>query len=755
MNRATSIKGLALLCLVLVEVSATSSVARVAAGLAALVAVLEIIQINRAVGVLQKISDGDRFVAFPLQWLHSAPCDRIAAAGERMRLDLIEADAAIADQRRMLAEARIRRDGASFFTDRLQDSVARAVAQFSRRGDEICTTVEGLNSVNAGLLRDARSVSVVVQGAVSDVSAVSEAATQIADVVATTSDQIAHAEEATQATMAGLRLARGTIERLKRAGQEIATILDIIRSVATQTSLLALNATIEAARAGETGRGFAVVAAEVKMLATRSSEATGTIHQQIMEIQGAVDETADAIDAIMARVITLTSTHSAFTASLAESTAAVERVGSNAERVASRVSHAMPDLASGVGEIEMAGQSVLENARVLMAGSQTLVENFRSYFEDLASGSIKVGILHSLSGTKTAAERPLHDLLIGLIDDVNAEGGLLGRPLEALIVNPRAQASAYAEGAEALLAAGASVIFGGWTSQSRLGMLPALEAADGLLFYPSQYEGNGDSPQIVYTGGTPHQQAFPGVDFLMREGRRRIVLIGSLSIYSRETHAMLKRYASLVGATILADIGVDPADANWTRVVRTLAEAERHGGIAVVSTLTGDCSAPFFRELKRHRIGSARMPVLSLALAEAEMPANEVGNLSGHYVAWNYLSGMESEANRLFIDKWRSISGDPAAVPNDSIEATFIGFSLWKTAVQTAGTARPAAVRRALRHQTIAAPSGFELSVTETQHITRPAFVGRFDALGSIEPVWSSQGTLLPDGRAPPRSRAA
>ena len=748
--RRDAIRAISILALLMAALLSQSVIVWAILVLVILGLCFDTLQISRTTRTLRAIAEGDRFVAFPSSPINNLHCLDIAAAGERMRRDLIEADAAIADQRRMLAEARIRRDGASFFTARFHESVALAFSNFSQRGDEICATVDSLNQYNSGLLRDAHMMSDAVNGTASDIEAVSQAASRIADVVATTSDQIAASEVATRTTMTDLRRTRDTIQRLKKASHEVSTIIATIRSVATQTSLLALNATIEAARAGEKGLGFAVVASEVKTLATRSEQATGTIRRQIEEIQSAVDETAGAIDAIMGRVQSLTATHDAFAVSLAESTAAIESVGAKADVVAGRVSGTMPDLASGVGEIEMAGRSVLDNARKLMSGSERLVENFQTYFADLASGAIKVGVLHSLSGTVTATERAPHDLLIGLIEETNRNGGLLGRPLEAVIVNPRADAAAYAEGARTLLGAGAAAIFGCWTSQSRIETIPVLEAADGLLFYPSQYEGGELSPAVFYGGGTPPQQAWPAVDFLADRGRRRLVLIGDGSVYAAGTHASIKRYAPSAGATVVLELTVPPTGANWTTVVADLLKAEKRAPLAIMSTLPGAPSVSLFREMARHKIAAERMPTLSLSIGETQMAALDARSMAGHYVAWNYLHGVDGAANEAFVAMWRRLCGDPAAFTDDSLEATFINFSFWTMAVRKANSTRTADVRAALQGLSLLAPSGSLISVTPDQHTTLPAFVGQIRADGSIFPVWASRMIRDANGRHRP-----
>ena len=714
---------------------------------------VELARLHRSIRLLGLVADGDRFVTFPQAASRGA--EAIAAAAAKMHLRLVEADAAVSDGQRILAEARLRRDGAAFYTSRFQTTVAQAIAQFSTSGDQICAMVEGLNSVNSGLILDARGVSEAVTESAKEVASVSQTAAQIADAVAVISGQIADGEAANVLTMTELRDAQETIRSLKTAAGQIGSILGVIDGVASQTSLLALNATIEAARAGEAGRGFAVVASEVKVLAAQSAQASATIGAQIAAMRAAVDRTAVSIDAIMSRVASLSNAQRAFTDSLAESTTAVERVGIQAESVSQRVARALPSLSFGVSEIEVAGQSVLDSAKNLMTGSQALATHFRTYFEDLAAGSIKVGILHSLTGTVTTVERPVHDLLLGLIDETNRTGGLLGRPLEAVIFDPRAEPAAYAEGARALVAAGAAAIFGGWTSASRLAMRPVLEASASLLFYPSQYEGGEASPNIFYAGGTPQQQAFPALDFLAARKHRRLALLGDSSMFSRASHPLIRARAAAVGLMIATDVRLDDRRPDVRQAVDTLVEVARKGALAIVSTLSGEASVPVFRELARRGIDADRMPVMCLSVQEAELLGLEAAPMKGHYVAWNYLSGIESPSNAAFVDLWRRIDGDDRSVPNDSLEATFIGFNLWKAAVAKAGTVDSAAVRAALRGATIHSPSGYELLVTDELHTTLPAFVGCIGDGGKIDVIWSSRDTTFPDGQTYRRHQSA
>lgn len=746
-------RGLAILCLLAIVAFSGSFVVSFAAALVMLGFCVDLLEVQRAVSTLEKIAQGDRFVAFPRSWLRGRTCAAIAEAGERMRRDLIEADAAIADQRRMLAEARIRRDGAAFFTTRFQDSVARAVAEFQSQGAAICATVDGLAGHNAGLIRKADDISATATAHTDDVKAISQAAAEIAELVVATSQEIAGSRTTREAVIAELEHARVTIQRLTQASTEISTIVDAIRSVSSQTSLLALNATIEAARAGEKGLGFAVVAGEVKTLATRSEQATETIRLQIEEIQHVVHETSAVIDKIMREVGSLTAAHDAFSGSLSVSAQAIESVGSRADSVVTRVVDALPDLAEGVGRIEESGRAVLDNARSLLAGSEKLVHEFRSFFADLASGSIKVGILHSLSGTLTAQERPLHDLLVGLVEETNRAGGLLGRPLEALIVNPRADAEAYAKGARDLFKAGAAVVFGCWTTQSRLAVAPVVREAGGLLFYPSQYEGGGESPGVVFTGATAQQQAWPALDYLFQAGFRRIVVIGHPTAYSRGTHQRIREYASVLGLSVVRDIEVSDEKPHWEHVVRTLSRIPGGAGLAVVSTLSGDATASFLWELDGYGFGPDRLPVLSLSVGELEVAAFPKGLGRGRFVAWPYLQSLATPENAAFLALWRRICGDPTAVANDALSASYLGFRLWKNAVLRAGTVDPTIVSRTLAGMEVEDASGLYLKVTPDLHLTLPAFVGRIEADGSIPLVWA--GEMRDPGGRPVAARVA
>ncbi|MCK9918376.1 ABC transporter substrate-binding protein [Microbacteriaceae bacterium K1510] len=396
----------------------------------------------------------------------------------------------------------------------------------------------------------------------------------------------------------------------------------------------------------------------------------------------------------------------------------------------------------------MAGDAVLSTADDLIGSAQSLTASVTRYFSDLDHGSIKVGILHSLSGTLTASERPLQQLLVMLIEQLNQAGGLLGRPVEAAIMDPRSDNDAYAAQAETLLREHkVAAMFGCWSSASRKRVLPILSKYDGLLFYPSQYEGQEQSSHVVYTGATPAQQALPAVDHLIGMGRRRFFLIGTDYIYPRTTNAIIRNYLQSKG------IGADAVDELYVpfgervfgeTVLRISRFAGRNG--AVVATLSGDSNVHFFRERARQGLDADILPVMSLSLGEAELPALAERKLIGHMMAWSYLHTLNTPENHAFVAEWRDFVGDPAATTNDPMEATWIGFKLWAQAVAAAGTTETQAVRRALAGRSIRAPSGFDVRFdAETQHLRKPAIIGRFDERNVIYPVWISEGLIAPE----------
>ena len=327
-----------------------------------------------------------------------------------------------------------------------------------------------------------------------------------------------------------------------------------------------------------------------------------------------------------------------------------------------------------------------------------------------AEDPIKVGILHSLSGTMAISETVLKDTVEMLIAKQNAEGGVLGRELEAVVVDPASNWPLFAEKARELLAQEkVDVIFGNWTSVSRKSVLPVVEELNGLLFYPVQYEGEESSENVFYTGAAPNQQAIPAVDYLMNNiGVERWVLAGTDYVYPRTTNKILETY--------LMDQGVAKEDiminytpfghSDWQNIV---SDIKRFGSAgkktAVVSTINGDANVPFYRELGNQGISASDIPVVAFSVGEQELSGIDTGPLVGHLAAWNYFMSVDSDANYDFIDQWIEHTGNEEAVTNDPMEAHYIGFNMYIEAVKKAGTTDVDAVKDAIIGVSVSANS--------------------------------------------------
>ncbi|MGR7923200.1 urea ABC transporter substrate-binding protein [Zobellella denitrificans] len=363
---------------------------------------------------------------------------------------------------------------------------------------------------------------------------------------------------------------------------------------------------------------------------------------------------------------------------------------------------------------------------------------------------IKVGVLHSLSGTMAISESTLKDTVLMLIEQQNAAGGLLGRKLQPVVVDPASNWPLFAERARELLAQEkVDVIFGNWTSVSRKAVLPVVEELNGLLFYPVQYEGEESSQNVFYTGAAPNQQAIPAVDYLMKElGVERWVLAGTDYVYPRTTNRILEAY--------LRDHGVAEADiminytpfghSDWQNIV---AEIKRFGSAgkktAVVSTINGDANVPFYRELGNQGIDAADIPVVAFSVGEQELSGIDTGPLVGHLAAWNYFMSVDSDANGDFIDAWTAFTKNDDAVTNDPMEAHFIGFNMWAEAVRKAGTTEVDAVKDAIIGVTVPNLSGGYATMLPNHHITKPVLIGEIQDDGQFEVVWQTAGTVMGD----------
>ena len=367
-----------------------------------------------------------------------------------------------------------------------------------------------------------------------------------------------------------------------------------------------------------------------------------------------------------------------------------------------------------------------------------------------AADTIKVGVLHSLSGTMAISETTLKDTVLMMIEEQNKAGGVLGKKLEAVVVDPASNWPLFAEKGKQLLAKDhVAVIFGCWTSVSRKTVLPVLEELNGLLFYPVQYEGEESSKNVFYTGAAPNQQAIPAVDYLMNEeGVKRWVLEGTDYVYPRTTNKILEQYLISKGVN-KADISINYTPfghADWqTRV----AEIKKFGSsgkkTAVVSTINGDANVPFYKELANAGISAEDIPVVAFSVGEEELSGFDTKPLVGHLAAWNYFMSSESDANEEFIAMWQKFIKDKKRVTNDPMEATYIGFKMWVQAVENAGTTDVDAVRAAMYGIAVPNLTGGIAVMNTNHHLTKPVLIGEIQEDGQFETVWQTPGGVIGD----------
>lgn len=305
-------------------------------------------------------------------------------------------------------------------------------------------------------------------------------------------------------------------------------------------------------------------------------------------------------------------------------------------------------------------------------------------------GTIEVGILHSLSGTMAISESALKDTVEMLIDEQNAKGGLLGKKLVPVVVDPASNWPLFAEKARELISKDkVSVVFGCWTSVSRKSVLPVFEELNSILFYPVQWEGQESSKNIFYTGATPNQQAIPAVDYLLDQGVKRFALLGTDYVYPRTTNKILEAYLESKGIP-KKDIMVNYTPfgfSDWQSIVAKVKEFASTGvPTAVVSTINGDANVPFYKELANQKVTPEKLPVIAFSVGEQELAGIDTKPLVGHLAAWNYFQSVDTPENAKFIKAWKEYKKDASAVTNDRMEATYIGFNMWVKAVEKAGT---------------------------------------------------------------------
>ncbi|MBD0788271.1 urea ABC transporter substrate-binding protein [Vibrio sp. Y2-5] len=367
----------------------------------------------------------------------------------------------------------------------------------------------------------------------------------------------------------------------------------------------------------------------------------------------------------------------------------------------------------------------------------------------LAADTIKVGVLHSLSGTMAISETTLKDTMLMLIDEQNKKGGLLGKKLEPVVVDPASNWPLFAEKARELISKDqVSAVFGCWTSVSRKSVLPVFEELNSILFYPVQYEGEESSKNVFYTGAAPNQQAIPAVDYLMDQGVKRWVLAGTDYVYPRTTNKILEAYLKDKGVAA-SDIMINYTPfghSDWQSIVSDIKKFGSEGKkTAVVSTINGDANVPFYKELGNQGVSADQIPVVAFSVGEEELSGMDTSPLVGHLAAWNYFESVDSEANEEFIDAWHKFTKDDKRTTNDPMEATYIGFNMWVKAVEAAGTTDPAAVQNALIGTSVPNLSGGYSTMMPNHHITKPVLIGEIQDDGQFQTVWETAGLVAGD----------
>ena len=351
---------------------------------------------------------------------------------------------------------------------------------------------------------------------------------------------------------------------------------------------------------------------------------------------------------------------------------------------------------------------------------------------------IKVGVLHSLSGSMAISETTLKDAMLMLIEQQNAEGGLLGCQLEAVVVDPASDWPLFAEKARELLTVhNVAAIFGNWTSVSRKSVLPVIEELNGLLFYPVQYEGEESSRNVFYTGAAPNQQAIPAVDYFLEElGVTSFALLGTDYVYPRTTNNILQAY--LISKGIPEEnifVNYTPfGHSDWATIVSDVVALGAEGEqVGVISTINGDANVGFYKELAAQGVSADDIPVVAFSVGEEELSGLDTTELVGHLAAWNYFMSADTPENEAFIAAWHEFIGDPARVTNDPMEAHYIGFNMWVQAVTAAGTTEVDAVRAAMYGQEVPNLTGGTAVMLPNHHITKPVLIGEIRADGQFD----------------------
>ncbi len=368
---------------------------------------------------------------------------------------------------------------------------------------------------------------------------------------------------------------------------------------------------------------------------------------------------------------------------------------------------------------------------------------------------IKVGVLHSLSGTMAISETALKDTALMTIDEINAKGGVMGRKLEAVVVDPASNWPLFAEKARQLLTQDkVAVVFGCWTSVSRKSVLPVFKELNGLLFYPVQYEGEELEKNVFYTGAAPNQQAIPAVEYLMSKdggGAKRFYLLGTDYVYPRTTNKILRAFLKSKGVAEkdIEEVYTPFGHSDYQTIVANVKKFAGGGKTAVISTINGDSNVPFYKELGNQGLKATDVPVVAFSVGEEELRGVDTKPLIGHLAAWNYFMSVKNVENDEFIKKYRAyaaakkLPNADKVVTNDPMEATYVGIYMWKQAVEQAKTTDVDNVIAAVGGQTFKSPSGFLLTMDKTNHhLHKPVYIGEIRPDGQFNVVWKTKAPI-------------
>lgn len=356
--------------------------------------------------------------------------------------------------------------------------------------------------------------------------------------------------------------------------------------------------------------------------------------------------------------------------------------------------------------------------------------------------TIKVGILHSLSGTMSISEVTVRDSTLMAIEEINAAGGVLGMMLEPVVEDGASDWPTFSEKAEKLIVEDeVAVVFGGWTSASRKAMLPVFEELNGLLFYPVQYEGLEQSPNIVYTGATTNQQIVPAVEFLLEEGMDEIFLLGSDYVFPRTANTIINAQVAASGGTVVGEEYVPLGDTEFSTIIAKIREAQPK---VIFNTLNGDSNVAFFKQFMDAGFTAESLPIMSVSVAEEEVNSIGVDFTVGHYTAWNYYQTVENEANEAFVAAFKAKYGEDR-VTSDPMEAGYFGVYLWAAAVEAAGSTAVDDVRAVLDGISYEAPEGLVMLDGPTQHTVKTVRIGQIMDTGLIETIWETEEPVIPD----------